>query len=131
MVYNTYEKSYNELLNLNRDISIHQKHAHILPMEVYKSVNNLSLQFMWNYLNFITLPYELWKGNKVNFPEKRTCRYGIKSLLFRGALLWNILPHNDKESHSLKDFKEKIKEIENLTCSCDVIVYNSLVTLCN
>ena len=33
---------------LNRDISIHQKHLHFLAMEVYKSVNNLNPQFMWN-----------------------------------------------------------------------------------
>ena len=89
-----------------------------LATEVYKSVNNLNPQFMWNYFNFSTLPYKLRKGNKVNLPETRTCRYGINSLLFRGALLWNNLPRNVKESHSVAQFKEKIKELGNLTCSC-------------
>ena len=102
MVYNTYEKSYDELLISNRDISIHQKHLHFLATEIYKSVNNLNPQFMWNYFNFSTLP----------------CRYGINSLLFRGASLWNNLPCIVKESHSVAKFKEKIKELENLTCSC-------------
>ena len=46
VVYNTYEKSYNELLILNRDISIHQKHLHFLATDVYKSVNNLNPKFM-------------------------------------------------------------------------------------
>ena len=82
VVYNTYEKSYNELLILNRDISIHQKHLHFLATEVYKSVNNLNPQFMWNYFNISTLPYELRKGNKVNLPETRACGYGTNSLLF-------------------------------------------------
>ena len=49
-VYNTYEKFYNGLLVLNRDISIHQKHLHLLAMEIYKSVNNLNLQFTWIFL---------------------------------------------------------------------------------
>ena len=49
-VYNTYEKSYNGLLVLNRDISMHQKHLHLLAMEIYKSVNNLNLQFTWIFL---------------------------------------------------------------------------------
>ena len=118
VVYNTYEKSYNELLILNRDISIHQKHLHFLATEVYKSVNNLNPQFMWNYFNISTLPYELRKGNKVNLPETRTYRYGINYLLFLGALLWNNLPRNVKESHYVAEFK--IKEIGNLTCSCVV-----------
>ena len=117
VLYNTYGKSYNELLILNRGISIHQKHLHFLATEVYKSVNNLNPQFMWNYFNISSLPYELRKGNKENLPETGTCRYGINSLLFRGALLWNNLPRNVKESHSVAEFKEKIKEIGNLTCS--------------
>ena len=120
MVYNTYKKSYNELLILNRDISIHQKHLHFLAKEVYKSVNNLNPQFMWNCFNISYLPYELRKGNKVNLPETRTCRYGINSLLFCGALLWNNLTRNVKESHSVAEFKGKIKEIGNFTCSCVV-----------
>ena len=120
VVYNTYEKSYNELLILNRDISIHQKHLHFLAKEVYKSVDNLHPQFMWNYFNISTLSYELRKGNKVNLPETRTCRYRINSLLFCGALLWDNLPRNVKESHSVAEFKETIKGIGNLTCSCVV-----------
>ena len=46
VVCNTYEKSHNEPLVLNRDISIHQKHLHFLATEVYKSVNNLNPKFM-------------------------------------------------------------------------------------
>ena len=117
VVYNTYEKSYNELLILNRDIPIHQKHLHSLATEVCKSVNNLNPQFMWNYFNFGTLPHELRKENKVNLRETRSCCYGMNSLLFRGALLWSSLPRNVKESHSVPEFKEMIREI-GLTCSC-------------
>ena len=43
-----------------------------------------------------------------------------KSLLFRGALLWNNLPRKVKESHPMEQFKEKIKELGNLMCSCVV-----------
>ena len=93
-------------------------HLHFLATEVYKSVNNLNPLFMWNYFNFSTLPYKLRKGNKVNLPETWTCRYGINSLLFREALLWNNLSRNVKESHSEAQFTEKIKELGNLTCSC-------------
>ena len=125
MVYNKYKKSYNELLILNRDISIHQKPLHFLATEVDKSVDNLNSQFMWNSFNISTLPHELRKRNKVNLPETRNCRYRINSLLFRGALLWNNLPCNAKESHSVAEFKEKIKE-EKLDVLC---VGNSFVTL--
>ena len=126
MVYNTYDKSYNELLILKRDMSIHQKHLHFFATEFYKSVNNLNPQFMWNYCNISTLIYKLRKGDKVNLPETQTSSYGINSLLFRGALLWNNLPRNVKESHSVAEFKEKIKEIGNLTCSCVTSIYSNI-----
>ena len=45
-------ESFNELLILNRDISIHQKHLHFLGTEVYKSVNNRNPQFLSNYSKF-------------------------------------------------------------------------------
>ena len=128
VVCTTYEKSYHELFILNREISIHQKHLHFLVTEVYKSVNNLNPQFMWNYFNFSTLPYDLRKEIKENLPETWTCCYGI-DLLFRGALLWNNLPRNVIESHSMVEFKEKIKEIGNVTCSCVVCRY--IVILCS
>ena len=54
----------------------------ILIHTTYKSFNNLNPQFPWNYFNFSTLPYELRKGNKVNFPDTRTCRYRINSYHF-------------------------------------------------
>ena len=60
---------------------------------------------MQNYFNFTTLPYELRKGNKVNFPETQTCRYGINLCYFveiyygitsspvmlKKVILWNNL----------------------------------------
>ena len=65
---------------------------------------------------FSTLLNEMRKGNKVNLSETWTCLYGINSLLFRGSLLWNNLTRNVKESHSLEQFKEKIKKRGDLTC---------------
>ena len=37
VVYSKYQKPYEELLQINKDISIHQKHLRILALEVYKS----------------------------------------------------------------------------------------------
>ena len=58
-----HEKSYEDLLLMNDDISIHQNHLHFLAREIFKSVNNLNLQFMWNYFSFKPILCELRKGN--------------------------------------------------------------------
>ena len=118
VVYNTYEKSYNGLLVLNRDISIHQKNLHFLDTKIYISVNNLNPQFTYIYFNFSPLSYKLTKENKVNLSETLTCRYAINFRLLRGGLVWNNLPLNVKESHCVARLKEKTKELGSLTFSC-------------
>ena len=42
---------------------LHQNHLHFLATEIFKSVNNFNLQFMWNYFSFKPILYELRKEN--------------------------------------------------------------------
>ena len=51
VVYCEYHKSYEELLQINKDISIHQKHLSILALEVYKSIMHSNQEFMWHCFN--------------------------------------------------------------------------------
>ena len=50
-VYNNYDKSYHDLLDLSNDVSIHQRHLRFLAIEVYKSYMNINHEFMWEFLN--------------------------------------------------------------------------------
>ena len=58
-----HEKSYEDLLLMNDDISIHQHHLHFLSTEICTSVNNVNLEFMWNCFSFKPILYELRKEN--------------------------------------------------------------------
>ena len=49
VAYNTYESVYKELLSMNSDVLIHQRHLRFLVTEVFKSVNDLNQHFMWDY----------------------------------------------------------------------------------
>ena len=42
IVYNNYDKSYQDLLSFSSDVSIHQRHLQFLSIEVYKSLTNIS-----------------------------------------------------------------------------------------
>ena len=46
IVYNNYDKSYQDLFYFSSDISIHQKHLQLLTIEVYKSLMNINAGFM-------------------------------------------------------------------------------------
>ena len=53
VVHNTYDTTYDELLSMNSDVSIHQRHLRFLLTEVFKSVNNLNPHFMQDYFQKI------------------------------------------------------------------------------
>ena len=50
VVYNEYNKSYEELLPFNNNVSIHKRHLKYLALEVFKSFIHINPEFMWCYL---------------------------------------------------------------------------------
>ena len=58
MDYNEYNKSYEELLQLNNNVSIHQRHLQYLALEVFKSLTHLNPEFMWSYIHENPIPYD-------------------------------------------------------------------------
>ena len=120
IVYNNYDKSYQDLLNFSNDISIHQKHLRLLAIEVYKSLMNINPEFMWEFFNKNPIQYNLRKRNIVYLPPARSSSYGVNSLAFRGSLLWNSLPRNVKQNHNLEEFKLKLRNLGNIHYTCVV-----------
>ena len=124
-VLETYEKSYEDLLLMNDDISIHQNHLHFLATEIFNkssifnSINNLNPLLMWNWFSFKLILYESRKGNVMHFPLVPSTWHEINYLLFSGTLLGNILfPHKIKENNTTEVLKVKLKEIGNVSCIC-------------
>ena len=64
MVYSECNKSYEELLQLNSNVSTHQRYLHYLAFEVFKSLMHINPEFMWSYFNENTVLYDLRKGNQ-------------------------------------------------------------------
>ena len=69
VVHNTYGTTYDELLSINSDVSIHQRYLRFLVTDVFKSVNNLDQHFMWDYSQMNFSPYDLRKGNTLHLPR--------------------------------------------------------------
>ena len=47
VIHNTYDTTYDKLLSMDCDVSVHQRHLRFLVTEVFKSVNNLTL-WIWH-----------------------------------------------------------------------------------
>ena len=46
------DNSYDELLQMSNEITIHLKYLHALICKVFKSLNNSNPEFMWPYITF-------------------------------------------------------------------------------
>ena len=82
VVYDDFNKSYDELLELNNDLSIHQRHVCYLAI---KSNMHLNPQFMWSYFEENQMPYNLRDRSKLILPKTKSSCFGINSLQFRGS----------------------------------------------
>ena len=92
MVYKKYNKFYEKLLQLNNNVSVHQRHLHHLAFEVFKSLIHLNPEFMWSYFNENPIPHDLRKRTKAFLPPVKSFHFGFNSVHFRGSTLWNNLP---------------------------------------
>ena len=121
VVYKEFNKSYGELLQLNNNVSFHQRHLQYLFLEVFKSLMHLNPEFMWSYFNENPIPYDLRrKGIKVFLPPVESFHFGLNSIHFRESILWNNPPSSIKNSQTKNELKVKLKNLGNIHCPCGV-----------
>ena len=117
-IYNNFDFSLDELLELDNSCTIHQKHLQFLMIEVFNSINHNNPELMWDLFCSKDQPYHLRNQNLLKLPTAKTTKYGTNSLIFRGSLIWNSLPNTLKLSNTLSIFKNNIKSWKCTTCTC-------------
>ena len=115
-----YVRGYDEILDINKDINIHQKHLCILTLEVFKTITHVNPEFMWSCFNENAIPYNLRNGNRLLLPPSKSVKFGINSLIPRGSFLWNSLPLNLKSCQTIDEFKLELKRFGRIHCRCTV-----------
>ena len=98
---------------------IHNNNIKYLLKEVYQSLNKNNPKFMWNIWEKKDTHHNLRNKNLVKIPKPKSETFGYRSLSTRGALLWNNLPTDIKESSNPLEFKNKLKKWDAKTiCNC-------------
>ena len=116
-VFREYEKEYDELLRDHNLSSIHQKHLKFLALEIYKCLNNLNPEFLWEIFTINETGRSTRSGQQLCIPKAKSILNGVNSIEFRGAIFWNSLTPELKELPSLSQFKTKLK-LRDLPCNC-------------
>ena len=103
-IYNDKHSSFNELLEKDGSVSIHERSLHVLATEMYKISNGLSTPLMKDTFPINRNPYNLRQNSQFYRPQINTVHHGTESLSNLGPKIWDLVPSNLKEISRLDKF---------------------------
>ena len=118
VVYEDNCSSFEELLKKDGSFKIHQKNIQSLAIELYKVKNNQSNTIMNEIFELRNVSYNLRSQTDFDSGLARTNSFGIDSLKYMAAKVWDMVPNDIKNVDSLHIFKSKIRKWEPLNCHC-------------
>ena len=114
--FSLFNMSYDQILKLANKPNIHTKNFQLLVIEIFKSLQYLNPEIMWDSFKFKSEPYHLRQGISLQIPKGQLART-INSFDFHAALAWNHLPANLKSNYTLSKFKTSIENCK-IYCNC-------------
>ena len=115
IVYNDYETTFENLLELDNSVSIHHINIRLLSIELYKVKLNLSNQVMSGLFNLRNINYDFRSQTYFELRPIYTTAYGLRSLKYFAPKIWNIVSIDIRNSDSLSEFSTKIKSWKPVT----------------
>ena len=91
IIYKDYESSYHRLLGMANITTLVISRLRILILEVFKSIRQLNPKCISDLFEVKSLGYSLRNHVKVLQPKRRTTTYGLRTVSYTGAKLWNDL----------------------------------------
>ena len=107
-----------ELLERDGFASIHHQSIQFLESEMFKGFKVMSPQIVEATLMFrVAVPCQLRKQTNFLIPSVHSVFSGTESIKLLRPKIWEFLPHQIKQLHSLKKFKKTLKQWKP-TCPC-------------
>ena len=108
-VHNDYETDYPSLLKNNKSVTMEVKRMRYLSIEIYKTLHFLNPQYMKQLFQLNESRYSSRRPLDLIVPRVNQTRFGLRSIRYEGAKIWNHLPNSIKSAENLDAFKRLIK----------------------
>ena len=118
IVYRDKTSNFTELLQKDNAVTVHQRNLQVLATEIYKVKMGLVPQLVKELFPLSPHAYNLRSIYEFKLENIKTVHYGTKSLSFLGPKIWELVSLEIKSSHSLEEFKKKIKSWIAENCPC-------------
>ena len=84
IAYKDNVSSFENLLEMDNSVTVHQRNLQLLMVEIYKTKSNLNPSFMKTIFEEKELPYNLRCSDKLQLPKAKTTCLGIDTIRFMG-----------------------------------------------
>ena len=117
-VYLDKVSSYDDLLTKANLTTLHLGRLKMLATEVYKSVHKLNPPYIQDIYKTTVTNRRLRRQNNLHMPRVNSTTYGLNSLAYQGANIWNGLTQDLQSAISLNSFKRLLGTWTGESCRC-------------
>ena len=120
IVYDEDVSTFLQLLAMDKSFCIYHQNIQRLLTEIYKALHDIS----GNSLKELLVKREsnicLRSKPELVIPSVNSILKGKNSLRYFGSVIWNSLPIEIREDHSISSFVTKIKQWKPIACPCTI-----------
>ena len=109
LVYDDRQSTFEELLNIDKSVTIHHRNLQVLATELYKVRHGLAPELINDIFKKRNVTYNFRKNSTFETRNIKSVYYGSETISFIGPKIWDFLPNNNKDSENLNIFKSNIK----------------------
>ena len=89
---NDHVSTFQDILEITKEKTIHQDNLECLAKVVYKFLNDLSPPIMNGAFMIRNNIYNLRNFQYLYSKKRRSVKYGIETVTYRGPQIWNLVP---------------------------------------
>ena len=109
ILFADYNSSYLELLKKAGTTTLLIQRLRLIALAVFKSLHGLNPPCLNDMFTPKYVPYQLRDSSLLEQSRCRTTTYGLRSMSYIGAKLWNDLPNDFKATTDFTDFKRMLQ----------------------
>ena len=120
IVYDDDVSTFDQLLAMDKSFCIHHQNIQRLLIEIYKALHDISGNSLKELLVKRESTLSLWYKPELMIHSVNSILKGKNSIRYFGSVIWNSLPIEIREDHSISSFVTKIKQWKPIACPCTI-----------
>ena len=120
LVYGEYRSSFEELLEKDNSVTIHQRNLQTLALEVFKVKIDIVPDIRKTLFQVKHPHCSLRNDTSIQRRNIKITLYGSGTLRNLASQIWNLVPKEIQNCTSLPSFKEKIRKWFPINCPCRI-----------